>query len=106
MAVNQLCEDWLASLHTAQTTMIIHYRYRLAPLREHYGDQPVQKLTRLDLDRLLVALREGGTKTAKGDSRRPWPPRSLNAAIVAWRLVLAYGRERKVLAHNVAASPD
>jgi hypothetical protein len=30
-------------------------------------------------------------------------PRSVNAAIDAWRLVLTYGCERRDLAHNVAA---
>ena len=43
-------------------------------------------------------------KTAKGQTRRAWSPRSLNAAIDAWRLVLAYGCDRRELAHNVAAS--
>lgn len=42
--------------------------------------------------------------TANGQTRRPWSARSLNAAIDAWRLVLAYGCGRKDLAHNVAAS--
>jgi hypothetical protein len=61
-------------------------------------------LTRPDLDKLLIDLRDGGTRTAKGHTRRPWSPRSLNAAIDAWRLALAYGCERRELAHNVAAS--
>ena len=57
-----------------------------------------------DLDKLLIALRDGGTKTAKGQTRRAWSPRSLNAAIDAWRLMLAYGCDRRDLSHNVAAS--
>lgn len=52
---------------------------------------------------LLIELRDGGTKTAKGHTRRAWSARSLNAAIDAWRLVLAYGCDRRDLAHNVAA---
>jgi hypothetical protein len=43
----------------------------------------VQRLTRPDLDKLLIDLRDGGTKTAKGKARRGWSPRSLNAAIDA-----------------------
>ena len=35
----------------------------------------------------LIELRDGGTKTAKGHTRRAWSARSLNAAIDAWRLV-------------------
>lgn len=61
-------------------------------------------LLRTDLDKLLIALRDGGTKTAKGQTRRAWSPRSLNAAIDAWRLALAFGCDRRDLAHNVARS--
>jgi hypothetical protein len=104
VTVDQLCVDWLASLHNARQTTTSGYTYCLAPLREHYGHLAAQKLTRPDLDKLFVALRDGGTQTAKGQKRRAWSPRSLNAAIDAWRLVLAYGCDRKDLAHNVAVS--
>lgn len=104
VTVEELCDDWLASLHNARPTTINGYAYCLAPLREHYGHLAAQKLTRPDLDKLLIALRDGGTETAKGRIRRTWSPRSLNATIDAWRLVLAYGCDRKDLAHNVAAS--
>ncbi len=104
MTVEELCADWLASLHNARATTVNGYAYCLAPLREQHGHLAAQKLTRPDLDKLLIALRDGGTKTAKGHTRRPWSPRSLNAAIDAWRLVLAYGCDRKELSHNVATS--
>jgi integrase len=104
VTVGQLCDDWIASLHNARATTINGYTYVLAPLRERHGSLPAQKLTRPDLDNLLAALRTGGTTTAKGHTRRPWAPRSLNAAIDAWRLVLAYGCERRELAHNAAAA--
>jgi integrase len=104
VTVDQLCDDWVASLHNARQTTINGYAYCLAPLREQHGHLAAQKLTRTDLDKLLTALRDGGTKTAKGQARRSWSPRSLNAAINAWRLVLAYGCDRRDLAHNVAAS--
>ena len=104
VTVNELCDDWLASRHNARQTTINGYAYCLAPLREQHGHLAAQKLLRLDLDKLLIALRDGGTKTAKGQTRRAWSPRSLNAAIDAWRLVLAYGCDRRDLAHNVAAS--
>jgi integrase len=73
-------------------------------LRERHGGLPAQKLTRPDLDQLLIALRDGGTTTAKGKPRRAWSARSLNKAVDAWRGVLAYGVERRELSHNVAAS--
>jgi integrase len=104
VTVDDLCEDWLVSLHNARATTVNGYAYCLAPLREQYGHLAAQKLTRPDLDKLLIALRDGGTKTEKGHIRRAWSPRSLNAAIDAWRLILAYGSDRRDLAHNVAAS--
>lgn len=103
VTVEELCADWLASLHNARATTISGYSYVLAPLRERHGSTPAQKLTRRDLDDLLAALRTGGTTTAKGNARKPWSARSCNAAIDAWRLVLAYGCERRELAHNPAA---
>lgn len=103
VTLEALCADWLSSLHHARATTITHYGYVLAPLRERFGSLPAQKLTRPDLDTLLVDLRDGGTVTAEGNTRRAWSPRSLNAAIDAWRLVLEYGCERHDLAYNVAA---
>jgi len=104
VTVEELCVDWLASLHHARATTINAYVYSIAPLRERYGDTPVQKLTRPNLDKLLVELRTGGSKTAKGSTRRAWSPRSLNKAIDAWRTMLAYGVERREVAHNVASA--
>lgn len=103
VTVEQLCEDWLASLHNVRVTTVRDYTFALAPLRERHGDMPAQKLMRPDLDRLLADLRTGGTTTAKGRARKAWSPRSCNGAINAWRLVLEYGMERRELAYNVAA---
>ena len=104
VTVETLCVDWLASLHNARATTVNAYRFSLAPLRERHGDLPAQKLTRPNLDKLLIALRDGGTTTAKGKPRRAWSARSLNKAIDAWRMMLDYGVERRELSHNVAAS--
>ena len=104
VTVEELCGDWLASLHNARATTVNAYRFSLAPLRERHSDLPAQKLTRPDLDKLLIALRDGGTTTAKGKPRRAWSARSLNKAVDAWRMMLAYGVERRELSHNVAAS--
>jgi site-specific recombinase XerD len=104
ITVEELCADWLASLHNARATTLNAYRYAVAPLRERHGDMPVQKLTRPDLDRLLTDLRDGGSMTAKGHRRRAWSSRSLNKAVDAWRAVLAYGIERREIARNVAGA--
>jgi integrase len=103
VTVESLCQDWLASLHHARATTLTHYGYVLAPLRERFGGLAAQKLTRPHLDKLLIDLRDGETVTAEGNTRRPWAPRSLNAAIDAWRLALEYGCDRHDLAYNVAA---
>ncbi len=102
VTVEAASADWLASLHNARATTVNAYRFSLAPLRERHGDLPAQKLTRPDLDKLLIALREGGTTTAEGKSRRAWSARALNKAVDAWRAMLAYGVERLELSHNVA----
>jgi integrase len=104
VTVEELCADWLTSLHNARATTLNGYAYVLAPLREQHGQLAAQKLTRPDLDKLLMALRDGGTTTAEGHARRPWSPRSLNKAVDAWRAVLAYGIERRELARNVGAA--
>src|SRR5258705_8706188 len=104
VTVDELCDDWLASLHNARATTLNAYRFSLAPLRERHGDLPIQKLTRPNLDRLLMDLREGGSLTAKGHARRAWSSRSLNKAVDAWRALLGYGVERRELSHNAAAS--
>ncbi|MDT5351264.1 MAG: integrase, partial [Mycobacterium sp.] len=56
------------------------------------------------LDKLLIALRNGGTETAKGQTRQAWSARSINKAVDTWRAVLAYGVECRELSRNVAAS--
>ena len=66
VTVEELCKDWLASLHNARATTLNAYRYSLAPLRERHGDLAVQKLTRPDLDRLLTDLRNGGRRRPRG----------------------------------------
>jgi integrase len=66
VTVEQLAADWLASLHNTRPTKVNGYTYLLAPLREQHGNLAVQKLTRPDLDKLLIALRDGGTLTGKG----------------------------------------
>ena len=104
VTVEELCADWLTSLHNARASTRNGYAFMLAPLHERHGRLPAQRLTRPDLDKLLTDLRDGGTKTAKGNTRGPWSPRSLNAAINAWRLVLGYGCERRELAHNPATA--
>jgi integrase len=78
----------------------------LAPLREQHGHLAVQELTRPDLDKLLTALRDGGTPTAKGRPRRVWSARSINKAVDVWRAVLDYGVVCRELSRTVAAAME
>jgi hypothetical protein len=64
--LEELCKDWLASLHNARPTTVNAYRYSLAPLRERHGGIVAQKLTRPDLDRLLTDLRDGRHHDSQG----------------------------------------
>ncbi|MGY4103715.1 tyrosine-type recombinase/integrase [Nocardia sp. R16R-3T] len=102
VTVEEVCGDWLDSLHWARQTTLAGYRYNLAPLRERHGGLPVQKLTRKHLDDLVSALKQGGTETAQGRRRRPWAARSLKRTIETTSMVLDYAIERKLLSHNVA----
>lgn len=102
VTVEEVCTDWLGSMHWARPTTLAGYEYNLAPLREAYGLLPVQKLTRKHLDDLVTSLKKGGSKTAKGNIRRPWAARSLKRAVESTATVLDYAIERKFLSHNVA----
>ncbi len=65
VTVEELCADWLASLHNARATTIAGYTFVLASLRERHGDFAAQKLTRPQLDKLLGELRTGGRPPPK-----------------------------------------
>ncbi|MBF6334233.1 tyrosine-type recombinase/integrase [Nocardia transvalensis] len=104
VTVEEVCADWLESLHWARRTTLGGYKYNLAPLREQYGNLPVQKLTRKHLDNLITALKKGGTKTEKGNIRRPWATRSLKRTVETTVMVLDYAKERKLVSDNVAVA--
>ncbi len=100
--MDEVCQDWIDSLHWARRTTLAGYEYNLAPLREQYKTLPVQKLTRKHLDDLVATLKNGGTVTEKGNVRRPWVARSLKRTVETTVMVLDYAIERKLVGHNVA----
>ncbi|TCJ94630.1 tyrosine-type recombinase/integrase [Nocardia alba] len=102
VTVEQVCTDWFGSLHWGRATTVAGYEYNLAPLREKYGELPVQKLTRKHIDDLVSALKAGGTTTAKGNVRRPWAARSLKRTVETTAMVMEYAKDRKLVPHNVA----
>ncbi|QIS09394.1 tyrosine-type recombinase/integrase [Nocardia arthritidis] len=102
VTVEQVCVEWIESLHWARKTTIAGYEYNLAPWREQHGPLLVQKFNRRQLDELVRKLKKGGTTTAKGKVRRPWANRSLKRTVETISMVLDYAKERKLVSHNVA----
>jgi hypothetical protein len=66
VTVEQMCADWLKSLHNARATTIAGYTFVLAPLREQHGDLAAQKLTRAQLDSPICG---GRPPTPPGSNR-------------------------------------
>jgi integrase len=56
--VKAACEAWLAGKHIKPTTHAA-YSAALAPVIEKYGDRPVQKIGKADVEKLVVELRDG-----------------------------------------------
>lgn len=102
LTVEQMCADYLTGRHNLRETSSSKLEYDLAPLRQRYGDMPVQRLTKAHLDTLVAELVAGGTKTAKGRTRRPWAAVSVNKAIDAWAMLLADAVQQGLVSRNVA----
>jgi integrase len=65
VTVEQVCAEYLAGRHNLRESARAKLEYDLGPLRQRYGDMPVQQLTKAHLDTLVTELVAGGTKTAK-----------------------------------------
>ncbi len=95
-------DDYLAGRHNLRETSRAKMEYDLAPLRERYGHLPVQRLTKALLDTLVGQLVAGGSRTAKGRTRRPWSAVSTNKAIDTWAMLLACAQQQGLVTRNVA----
>jgi integrase len=102
ITVEQVCKDYVAGRHNLRQTTRAKLEYDLGPLRQRYGDMPVQRLTKAHLDTLVGELVAGGTKTARSRTRRPWSAVSVNKAIDAWAMMLADAKQQGLVARNVA----
>lgn len=100
LSVDQLCDYYLAGRHKLRASSLSKLEYELAPLREHYGPLPVERLSKAHLDALVANLVAGGTKTAKGRTRKPWAADSVNKVSV--EQVLADAKAQGVIGRNVA----
>ncbi len=101
LTVEQMCVDYLTGRHNLRPTSSSKVEYDLGPLRQRHGDMLVQRLTKAHLDTLVSELVAGGTKTAKGRTRRPWAAVSVNKAIDAWAMVLADAHQQGLVTRNV-----
>ncbi len=102
LTVDQLCTDYLAGRHKLRATSLSKLEYDLGPLRERYGNVPVQRLTKSHIDALVADLVAGGMQTAKGHTRRPWSAESVNKVIATIEQVLADAKAQGLVGRNVA----
>jgi integrase len=101
LSVEQACADYLTGRHNLRTSARAKLEYDLGPLRERFGTLPVQRLIKADLDALVADLVAGGTKTAKGRTRRAWSAVSVNKAIDAWAMLLDDAHQQGLVTRNV-----
>lgn len=79
--VEQACTEWLGSKHRLKSSTRRGYQSALQPVRDELGDVTIQKLTKRDIDDLVVRLREGKVKRAdprRGAVVRRASPRTVN----------------------------
>lgn len=101
ITVDQVCENWLASKHSLRPSTLAGHRSKLQALRDELGHVEVQRLSKADLDRLVIRLRGGA-----GD-RKPWSPRSINYLLYLTTAVLDdQMRQGETLVRNVARLVD
>jgi integrase len=100
--VDQLCVDNLAGRHSLRASSRVKIEYDLEAFRQRYGTLPVQRLTKAHIDALVADLMAGGTKTAKGKTRRPWSAQSVNKVIATIDQVLADAKAQGIISRNVA----
>jgi integrase len=102
LTVEHMCADYLAGRHKLRNSSKAKLEYDLAALRERYGQLPVQRLTKGQIDALVRDLVDGGTTTAKGRQRRPWSAESVNKVIASVEQVLADAKAQGIVGRNVA----
>lgn len=104
--VRDVCESYIASRHKLRATSRAKLTYDLQPLIERHGDQPVQRLTKTNVDKLVADLLAGGTATGKGRTRRPWGAIAVNKFTQTVSMVLADAKRQGLVARNAAEHVD
>lgn len=104
--VREVCENYVKGRHKLRATSKAKLEYDLQPLIERHGDEPVQRLTKADVDELVADLSKGGTKTGNGHTRRPWGGSAVNKFTQTVSMVLADAQRQGLVARNVAEHVD
>jgi integrase len=106
ITVDEVITNYLAGRHGLRASSRSKLGYDLAPLRERHGLLPVQQLTKHHVDELVAELVAGGTKTAKGRTRRPWGADAVNKVVQSIAMMLADAQRQGLVARNVAEHVD
>ena len=93
-----LVEDWLLSKRDVRTVTVNSYRNTLRPAVDHLGTQPVQMITRRDVEQLVAWASQAGGKTGK-----PLSQRCVSYMITTLRQCLDFALDAGLVNTNVAA---
>ena len=104
--MREVCESYVRGRHKLRASSKAKLEYDLGPLIERHGDEPVQRLTKAHVDALVADLLAGGTKTAKGRTRRPWGPIAVNKFTQTVAMVLTDAQRQGLVPRNVAEHVD
>jgi integrase len=106
LTVREVCENYITSRYKLRATSKAKLCYDLQPLIERHGDEPLQRLTKTDVDELVADLLAGGTRTGKGRLRRPWGAVAVNKVVQTVAMVLTDAQRQGLVARNVAEHVD
>ncbi|WP_445168256.1 tyrosine-type recombinase/integrase [Mycolicibacterium sp. Dal123E01] len=106
LTVEQVCAAYVAGRHRLRATSRAKLEYDIAPLRERHGAMPVQRLTKQHIDELVADLLAGGTKTAKGRTRRKWSAVAVNKTVQTIAMILADAARQGIVVRNAAEYVD
>ncbi|MCV7316310.1 site-specific integrase [Mycolicibacillus parakoreensis] len=102
ITVDRVCANYIAGRHRLRASSLSKLEYDLGPLRQRYGELPVQRLTKAHIDVLVADLVAGGTKTPLGRVRQPWSAVAVNKVISTIEQVLADAQRQGLIARNPA----
>lgn len=98
VTVGQACTAWLdAKCSRVKPTTAAAYRGNLAPVTDRYGEVPVQKLTKADVEALITELRNGAGE------RGVWKRTSINPMLARWKRVWADLHAQGIIRRDVVA---